>query len=63
MVVFQLSGGIGVFAQSAVINSSSAGYTLAAWTVQTGLPAGDVIAITQDLDGYLWLGTSTDCFV
>jgi len=59
MVVFQLSGGIVLFAQSAVINSSSAGYTLAAWTVQTGLPAGDVIAITQDLDGYLWLGTST----
>ena len=59
MVVFQLSGGIPVFAQSAVINTSSAGYSLAAWTVQTGLPAGDVIAITQDLDGYLWLGTST----
>ena len=59
MVVFQLSGGIGVLAQSAVINSSSAGYTLAAWTAQAGLPSGDVIAITQDLDGYLWLGTST----
>ena len=59
IAVFQLAGWIGLFAQSAVINSSSAGYTLAAWTVQTGLPAGDVIAITQDLDGYLWLGTST----
>src|SRR5947207_6046596 len=59
IVVFQLAGWGELFAEPAVINSSSAGYTLAAWTVQTDLPAGDVIAIAQDLDGYLWLGTST----
>ena len=30
-------------------------YALAAWSNQQ---SGDVLAIAQDLDGYLWLGTS-----
>jgi signal transduction histidine kinase/ligand-binding sensor domain-containing protein len=59
MIVFRPGAGNGLLAQPAVINSSSAGYTLTAWTVQTGLPPGDVIAIAEDLDGYLWLGTSS----
>jgi hypothetical protein len=29
-------------------------YALAAWSTEQ---SGDVLAITQDLDGYLWLGT------
>ncbi len=34
-------------------------YTLTAWTAQAGLLPGDVLAIAEDRDGYLWLGTST----
>jgi signal transduction histidine kinase/ligand-binding sensor domain-containing protein len=33
-------------------------YAVTAWTSDKGLP-GDVFAITQDSDGYLWLGTPT----
>jgi len=33
-------------------------YTLTAWTTEKGLPPGDVLAMTQDLDGYLWIGTT-----
>ena len=32
-------------------------YALTAWSAETGASPGDVFAITQDLDGYLWLGT------
>jgi signal transduction histidine kinase/ligand-binding sensor domain-containing protein len=32
-------------------------YALAAWATEKGLPPGDVFAIAQDVDGYLWLGT------
>ena len=34
-------------------------YTVAVWASEKGLPPGDVFAIAQDLDGYLWLGTPT----
>jgi signal transduction histidine kinase/ligand-binding sensor domain-containing protein len=33
-------------------------YTLTAWTRQGDLSLGDVFAIAEDRDGYLWLGTS-----
>jgi signal transduction histidine kinase/ligand-binding sensor domain-containing protein len=33
-------------------------YALTAWTGQAGLSLGNVFAITEDRDGYLWLGTS-----
>ena len=35
-------------------------YALTAWTLEAGLPdqASNVLAITQDVDRYLWLGTS-----
>ena len=33
-------------------------YTLTAWTGQQDLALGDVFAIAEDGDGYLWLGTS-----
>lgn len=33
-------------------------YGLTAWTIESGLPAGTVLAIAQDRTGYLWLGTS-----
>jgi signal transduction histidine kinase/ligand-binding sensor domain-containing protein len=34
------------------------GYALTAWTTERGLPPGDVLDITQDLDGYLWIGST-----
>jgi signal transduction histidine kinase/ligand-binding sensor domain-containing protein len=34
-------------------------YALAVWASEKGLPPGDVFAIAQDLEGYLWLGTPT----
>jgi ligand-binding sensor domain-containing protein/two-component sensor histidine kinase len=35
------------------------GYALTAWTTEMGLPPGDVLVMTQDLDGYLWIGTTS----
>jgi signal transduction histidine kinase/ligand-binding sensor domain-containing protein len=32
-------------------------YVLSAWATEKGLPPGDVFAIAQDVDGFLWLGT------
>jgi signal transduction histidine kinase/ligand-binding sensor domain-containing protein len=34
-------------------------YAISAWTAETGYTAGEILAMAQDLDGYLWLGTST----
>lgn len=33
------------------------GYTLTAWDARSGLPASTVWSVTQDADGYVWLGT------
>lgn len=33
-------------------------YGLTAWTPEDGLPPSNVLAITQDREGYLWLGTT-----
>jgi signal transduction histidine kinase/ligand-binding sensor domain-containing protein len=38
-------------------DSSLPNYVLTAWATEKGLPPGDVFAINQDVDGYLWLGT------
>ena len=35
------------------------GYTMTSWTLADGLPLGPVHAITQDVDGFLWLGTAS----
>ncbi len=35
------------------------GYALTAWTTEQGLPPGDILAMTQDLDGYLWIGATS----
>jgi signal transduction histidine kinase/ligand-binding sensor domain-containing protein len=32
-------------------------YILSAWGTENGLKPGDVFAVAQDVDGYLWLGT------
>ncbi len=34
-------------------------YALTGWTVEKGLPPGDVFAITEDRAGYLWIGTGS----
>src|SRR5262245_15531103 len=34
-------------------------YVLSAWGNENGLKPGDVFAVAQDVDGYLWLGTPT----
>ena len=34
-------------------------YTMAVWASEKGLPPGDVFAIAQDLEGYLWVGGPT----
>lgn len=34
-------------------------YTMSVWVSEKGLPPGDVFAIEQDAEGYLWLGTPT----
>ena len=46
---------------AAVAPLSAAGslpdYVLSAWGNENGLKPGDVFAVAQDVDGYLWLGT------
>jgi signal transduction histidine kinase/ligand-binding sensor domain-containing protein len=56
-VLAWLAPGLGL-AQDAArkIAAAPAAYALRAWPTEKGLP-GDVLAITQDHDGYLWLGT------
>jgi signal transduction histidine kinase/ligand-binding sensor domain-containing protein len=44
--------------QRAVAAERAPFFTVSAWTAQTGMPAGDVLAMAQDVRGYLWLGTS-----
>jgi signal transduction histidine kinase/ligand-binding sensor domain-containing protein len=34
-------------------------YALTVWSAETGASPGDVFAITEDREGYLWLGTQT----
>ncbi|MEP7304629.1 MAG: ATP-binding protein [Acidobacteriota bacterium] len=45
-----------VTTQGAEQPSAAAGFALVAWPTERSLP-GDVLAIAQDLEGYLWLGT------
>jgi signal transduction histidine kinase/ligand-binding sensor domain-containing protein len=33
------------------------GYSLTSWGINDGLPSSEVLAIAQDIDGFLWLGT------
>ena len=35
------------------------GYSLTSWGLNDGLPSSEVLAIAQDVDGFLWLGTDT----
>src|SRR5687768_12204430 len=57
-----LLGSLHAAARSAAAPHDSAtdkpSYTLTAWTGQQDLSLGDVFAIAEDRDGYLWLGTS-----
>jgi len=42
---------------ASVADSSLPDYVLTAWATEKGSPPGDVFALAQDADGYLWLGT------
>src|SRR5687768_4026746 len=44
-------------ATRASADGSQPDYVLSAWATEKGLPPGDVFAIAQDVDGFLWLGT------
>src|SRR5262245_12511412 len=33
-------------------------YTMASWTARDGLPSSYILSLTQDRDGYLWVGTN-----
>jgi signal transduction histidine kinase/ligand-binding sensor domain-containing protein len=46
-------------AGSAAPAASGPAYALSVWASEKGLPPGDVFAINQDAEGYLWLGTPT----
>ncbi|HEV8393105.1 MAG TPA: two-component regulator propeller domain-containing protein [Vicinamibacterales bacterium] len=37
--------------------SAAPAYALSVWASEKGLPPGDVFAVNQDAEGYLWLGT------
>jgi signal transduction histidine kinase/ligand-binding sensor domain-containing protein len=37
----------------------SPSYVMGTWASEKGLPPGDVFAMAQDVEGYLWLGTPT----
>ena len=40
-------------------SAAESSYALTVWSAETGASPGDVFAITEDRDGYLWLGTQT----
>ena len=42
--------------------SRSASTAHTAWTVRDGFSLGNVFAMAQTPDGYLWLGNELDCF-
>jgi ligand-binding sensor domain-containing protein/signal transduction histidine kinase len=50
---------LAVLALSAPASAAQPPLVMAAWTEKTGLPPGEVLSIAQDLDGFLWLGTTT----
>jgi signal transduction histidine kinase/ligand-binding sensor domain-containing protein len=58
-----VAGGLPARAQTAgpVAPPSSAppAYALSVWASEKGLPPGDVFAVNQDAEGYLWIGTPT----
>jgi signal transduction histidine kinase/ligand-binding sensor domain-containing protein len=44
---------------SAIAQPSPANYVITPWTAKDGLPSSNVLCITQDQQGYLWLGTTS----
>jgi ligand-binding sensor domain-containing protein len=44
-------------ARSTLADVANASYVRQSWTVENGLPVNAILALAQDHDGYLWLGT------
>ena len=44
---------------AASVPAAAPAYALSVWASEKGLPPGDVFAVNQDAEGYLWLGTPT----
>lgn len=44
-------------ARAADTPGALSGYNVVSWTSADGLPSSNIFSLTQDLDGYLWLGT------
>jgi signal transduction histidine kinase/sugar lactone lactonase YvrE len=42
---------------TAAVPAAAPAYALSVWASEKGLPPGDVFAVNQDAEGYLWLGT------
>jgi signal transduction histidine kinase/ligand-binding sensor domain-containing protein len=45
-------------ARLGAVEAAPPSYALTVWATENGVP-GDILAIAQDLEGYLWLGTPT----
>jgi signal transduction histidine kinase/ligand-binding sensor domain-containing protein len=58
LLLFIVQAGAQASAETVGSSIEARSYTLTAWTGYEGLQLGDVFAIAEDRDGYLWLGTS-----
>ncbi|MGB7731545.1 MAG: two-component regulator propeller domain-containing protein [Candidatus Acidiferrum sp.] len=55
LLVMVLASGLGTYALDPALDVSQYAHT--AWTVRDGFSLGNIYAMTQTPDGYLWLGT------
>ncbi len=56
-LLLSLAGPGPSFARAVDLRNVLSDYSLTAWSIHDGLPSSEVLAITQDQDGFLWLGT------
>ena len=63
---FRLAGLVGIVlttvlpvAVHASTRESLTDYTMTVWSSEKGAPPGDVFALAEDADGYIWIGTPT----
>lgn len=56
--VFALMMVLAALARASEPADSFADYTVLSWTENDGLPSSNILSLTQDADGYIWLGTN-----